>query len=194
MALKPLSLRAYAAHRKGLGLPGGSLQAVQRAISGARLVDSVTVVDGVKKIADPEAADREWAANTDLSKAPGWVKDADGDREHGDEDASPLATASAREKHWKAELAELTYRQKAGELVDAGEVQAEITATFSTVRTNLLGVPNKVKQAHPDLELAVLATIDDAIREALEELATKESEGHSRESDGNSSEPNGQGA
>lgn len=173
MSQNPLSLRAYAAHRKGLGLPGGSLQAVQRAISGDRLRDAVVVVGGVKKIADPEAADREWAANTDLSKAPAWLKELgenDGS-DDGDEGASPLTTASAREKHWKAELAELTYKQRAGELVDADEMAAAMATDYSAVRTKLLGLPSKAKQRLPHLTLADLATIDEIVREALEGLA-----------------------
>ena len=172
MALKPLSLRAYAAHRKGLGLAGGSLQAVQRAIAAGRIRDSVVVVGGVRQIADPEAADREWLSNTDLSKAPGWVKELGdiGDDDLDEGDGASLSAASAREKHWKAELAELTFKQKSGELVNAAEMRAVIADKFSTIRTKLLGVPNKVKQQHQDLPLPVLAAIDEAIRHALEEL------------------------
>jgi hypothetical protein len=70
-----VSLRAYAAHRKSLGLPGASLQAVQRAIDRQRLYESVVRVHGSRKILDVDVADREWAANTDLSKAPSYVVD-----------------------------------------------------------------------------------------------------------------------
>jgi phage terminase Nu1 subunit (DNA packaging protein) len=171
MALKPLSLRGYAAHRKGLGLPGGSLQAVQRAIAGDRLRDSVVIVDGVKRIADPEAADREWAANTDLTKAPDCVKGM-GDEDEGEEPQGPsLSAASAREKHFKALLAELTYQQRAGELVNAAEMSAAMAEAFSLVRTKLLGLPSKAKQQLPHLTLGDLATLDAIVREALEGLA-----------------------
>lgn len=166
MSAAPLSLRAYARHR------GCTLRSVQKAIRGRRLVASIVQVEGKPRIADPELADREWAANTDHTRSPGRAID---DLEELDDEDAPggsLTSAAAREKHWKAELAELTYKQRAGELVLAAEMQAEITDTFSTVRSRLLGVPSKVKQAHPELPLAVLATIDDAIREALEELAT----------------------
>lgn len=174
MSLAPLSLRAYAAHRKGLSLPGGTLQAVQRAIAGRRLVDCLVVVGGVKRIADPEAADREWAANTDLSKAPGWVKELGDDESEDDESApSSLATASAREKLARAQLAELRLQRERSEVVNAEDVKAEWSERCSTVRTRMLGVASNVKQRHPELSILILATIDEEIRKGLEELSQK---------------------
>jgi hypothetical protein len=171
----PLSLRAYATMR------GDSPEAVSRAIKGGRLVKSVTYVDGVPKIADPALADQEWEDNTDRSRAPDAVKAKAAARAAGtppsdeaaaaDSAASGLAGASAREKHWRALTAELKYRQAAGELVSAAEVQAELTNVFTTCRTKLLGLPSKLKQRFPELSVEVLAGVDDVVREALEELA-----------------------
>src|SRR6185503_3692478 len=141
MAQQPLSLRAYAAHRKSQGFAGGSLQAVQRAIQGQRLVESIVSIDGVKKVADPELADREWVANTDLSRAPASVKDLAGfsdDSAGGEQQQSPLVVASAREKHWKAELAELDYRKRAGELVPADDVETAWSELCATLRSKFL--------------------------------------------------------
>jgi len=56
----PLSVRAYARHRKALGLEGGSDTAVRKAIRDRRVVKGVTA-DG-KIIA--EIADAEWERNT----------------------------------------------------------------------------------------------------------------------------------
>ena len=56
----PLSVRAYARHRKALGLDGGSDTAVWKAIRDRRVVKGVTA-DG-KIIA--EIADAEWERNT----------------------------------------------------------------------------------------------------------------------------------
>jgi P27 family predicted phage terminase small subunit len=165
---EPLSLRAYARRR------GVSVEAVSRAVERGRLVESVVRVGGVPKIADPDLADDEWAANTDLSRAPADVK-ARGEVDNGGEapaDGEPtLATSSAREKHWKAQLAELQYKQRAGELVEAAAVTAAIAAEYLTVRTKLLGLPSKAKQQLPHLTLADLATLDAIVREALEALA-----------------------
>jgi len=172
MALKSLSLRGYARHRKELGLPGGSLQSVQRAIENDRI--SFVIEKGVKRIADPEAADREWSDNTDHTRAPGYVRElADGeDGDEQDEEGGPsLSKASAREKHWKAELAELSFRRKAGELVEVEAVQAAVAEDYGAVRTLLLGLSTKVKQKLPHLSFGDLATIGDLVREALEEVA-----------------------
>jgi hypothetical protein len=167
LALEPLSLRGYAAHRRSLGLTGGTLPAVRKAIARERLVESVVTVAGVKKIADPELADREWAANTDPSKLPiGFLEDD----EDGEQQESPMVLAAAREKHWKAERAELEFRKLAGELVDAAEVRAQFVDLCTTARNKLLGLPNRMKQAHPDLTLQHLATLDQYVRESLEEL------------------------
>src|SRR3954470_4357597 len=68
MTPQVLSVRAYARHR------GSSHQAVLRAIARGRLSAALTTVDGVTKIADVALADQEWAATTDLSKAPDAVK------------------------------------------------------------------------------------------------------------------------
>ena len=169
MPVEPLSLRAYAAHRKRQGLRGGSLEAVRRAIESGRLKASVTVVDGLPRIADPEFADREWAANTDQTRVPTLPADIElpGEGEDGESREGSYA-------YWKAKKMELDYRQAAGELVDAAEVAAAIATDYSTVRTKILGVPAKAKQRLPHLTLADLATLDDIVREALEELSKGE--------------------
>src|SRR3990167_1915636 len=59
-ATASLSVRAYARHRKALGLEGGSHEAVRQAIIDRRIVEGVTA-DG-KIIA--EIADAEWERNT----------------------------------------------------------------------------------------------------------------------------------
>lgn len=64
-----MSLRAYA-RRKGVA-PSAVVNAVRR----ERLVKSVVYVKGQPKIADADLADAEWRQNTDLSRAPGFVKE-----------------------------------------------------------------------------------------------------------------------
>src|SRR3972149_2949035 len=56
----PLSVRAYARHRKALGLDGGSDTAVWKAIRDRRVVKGVTA-DGKIIV---EIADAEWERNT----------------------------------------------------------------------------------------------------------------------------------
>lgn len=165
----PLSLRAYAAWRKNRGLPGGSLEAVRKAIRSGRLVDSVVSIDGVKKIADPEAADREWAANTDPSRNPVGFRFVGEDDEDGE--PSAIVLASTRLKQAQAGLAELNLQKRAGTLMDVEDAELAWGEACAMVRTRILGLPNKFKQLCPHLGLEDLATLEDLIREALEELA-----------------------
>lgn len=185
-----MSLIAYAEHR------GVTRQAVAHAIRMGRLLKSVVMVrvggQLRPKIADAALADREWAANTDLSRAPISVKDAAAERvltpvppeeppedheaeqqDEDDEDEIPaLAEASAREKHFRAKLAELKYRQVAGQLVDAKAVEAAMVDAFTACRTHLLGLPAKAKQSLPHLTLADVEALDLIVRDALELLVS----------------------
>ncbi len=177
----PLALYAYGKHRKALGLPGGDWRAVSRAIKTQRLVKSVVHVDGEPKIIDAARADAEWARNTDLSKAPGTVKaqaaaavtpSSRAAVAHPGNDHS-LAAASTREKNARADLVELEYRTKAGELVPARVVEATWADIVVRVRTAMLSVPSKFKTADPNLTHAQLATLNDIIVQQLEALAPK---------------------
>lgn len=179
----PLSLKAYGRHRKALGLPGGNTPAVSRAIATQRLVASLVYVDGEPKIADAARADEEWSRNTDLSKAPGTVKaqaagvtaptvtGASVTRRGAH--ANSLAAASTREKNARADLAELEYRAKAGELVPARAVDAAWSDMVTQMRTAVLSVPSKYKTLEPDLTHTQLAHLNDLLVQALEGLADK---------------------
>jgi hypothetical protein len=72
---QPLSV--YARHRKSLGLPGGTVQAVSKAVKSGRLRAAVIVVDGSPRVVDFAAADVEWRHNTDVSRAPQRVATID---------------------------------------------------------------------------------------------------------------------
>lgn len=71
-AVVGISLSAYAKRR------GVSKQAVSKAVERERLKSSVAFVGGKPRITDPDLADREWTQNTDLSRAPGYVKERAG--------------------------------------------------------------------------------------------------------------------
>ncbi len=185
----PLSQQAYGRHRKALGLPGGNAVAVGRAIARGTLVASLVGAGGSAKITDAELADREWAENTDLSRAPGTVKAmAEGVTGPSVTGASvtprsvtagrqrvpsSLATASAREKNARADLAELEYRAKARELVPARAVEAAWSEMVSQMRTAVLSVPSKAKSMMPHLSHTDLAQLNDLLNQALEGVADK---------------------
>lgn len=187
--------------RSAAPLLGVSPMAVSKAVKSGRLVKSVVRDEyGSPKIADIELAKQEWAAGTDHSKSPGYVKErasaapvgspapADPRWEPADtplvappaavdgepvaiRDDMSLAEASAVEKIWKARLAELDYRERSAELVNAKEMQDRIVGVFRRAQQKLLGVPGRVKQRLPHLTTADVGTIDMLVRESLEELA-----------------------
>jgi hypothetical protein len=177
----PMSLRAFAARL------GTSHVAIGRALRSGRITRGV--VDG--KIVDPTLAEEDWRTNLDRTRAPGYVRErveqppvrdpSRGGRpprqppgEEDDEDTPSLSEASAREKHWKAQMAELRYREAAGELVPAAEVHGKVEKVFRACATRLLAVPSRARQALPHLTLADLAEIERLQREALDELAVGE--------------------
>jgi len=175
---RPLSQREYAKRR------GVSHVAVQRAINSGRLNRSVR--DG--KVVDPELADREWEASTDLSKAPGSVVERAAERAAASggaarprvEPVAPvavlgasLAENNAAKAYWQAKQAELDFREAAKELVPADEVRGALTETFRSCRTKLLGLPARIRQQIPHLTPADVGTIESLVREALEDLAAQ---------------------
>lgn len=197
VAAGPLSLRAYARHR------GTSVEAVRRAIKSQRLVKCLVAgADGSPKIADPALADAEWAGNTDLSKAPTFVKEREGTRvtavtptrdtrdtardttsepegEPSSEEQPELSPgmslndATKADKYWSAMTRKLEYEKQIGELVSAKRAGEFMTNVFALSRTKLLALPSKARAALPHLTHADIGTLDRLIREALEDLANQ---------------------
>lgn len=180
---EPLSLRAYAKRR------GCSAMAVSQAVRDGRLKESVVrAPNGDPKISDPFLADREWAVNSDLMKAPAAA------RIH----AQALAAESAAKmeaigtplpdlapdgesgdpathlKRWQAKLAELKYREAARELVPVDEMRREVTDMIARAKVRILTIPSLLRQRLPHLTQTDSAIVDETLREALEELATDE--------------------
>lgn len=167
----PLSVAQYAKHR------GVTPPTVYMAIKKGRL--SLSIANG--KIIDVALADQEWAANTDLNKAPAYVKDRarlnavvarpPHETTGGPAPQGSIADASAREKHWKAVTAEINAREAAGELVKKADVRQAYDSVFLACRSHFLGIPTRLRQLRPHLTLEDLAALEALVREALEALA-----------------------
>jgi phage terminase Nu1 subunit (DNA packaging protein) len=82
----------------------------------------------------------------------------------------------ARTEHLKAELLELERKQKEGVLVPAADVEAKWVEIVTLARSKTLGIPSKAKQRIPDLDVGAMATLEDIVRETLEDLASEASE------------------
>lgn len=79
--------------------------------------------------------------------------------------------ARAAREVYQAKLAKLEYEQKIGKLVDADEVAAKWSKMIAAAKTRIMGIPAECKSRLSDLPLEVVAVIDTACREALEDLA-----------------------
>ena len=82
----------------------------------------------------------------------------------------------ARTEHLKAELLELERKQKEGLLVPAADVEAKWVEIVTLARSRTLGIPSKAKQRIPDLDVGAMATLEDIVRETLEDLASEAGE------------------
>lgn len=138
------------------------------------------MVDGEPKIADADLADREWAASTDLTKAPASVivkadsASGEASTQPGDSEASAEGSLQEwlrREKQANAQLKELELKRQSGELVNAKDFENMMIEEYSRVRTKGLGLPRKAKALLPHLTPADVTVLDNLMREMLEELA-----------------------
>lgn len=176
----PLSLAAYG-RRRSVTAP-----AVLKAIKSGRLAKSVLRRDdGRLLIADLALADQEWEAGRQRAR-PRAQPPAQTSSQPPPAPSPPapapsassavgdnltLTEATAREREFKAKLAEMEYHERRRSLVSSAEVEARMVDTFAKCRTRLLGVPGKVKHAIPALSRQDVAAIDRIIRESLDELA-----------------------
>lgn len=189
--MTPISLTAYAKRR------GVSPVAVSKAVTTGRLTASVVRDErGAPKIADPDLADREWAANTrpriDHPPAPAAEGPPPAPRSRRQSrHAVPMAAVAedddparprvpdynesrARREAALADMAELEVAERRGALVPVDEARAEVRERYTRVRTRLLGVPSRVAQRLPHVAGEVVPFLDELLREALEELALDE--------------------
>jgi phage terminase Nu1 subunit (DNA packaging protein) len=147
--MKPISLRAYARHRRC------SPEAVSKAVKAGRLRESVTQVNGRPAIASTDLADEEWERNT---------QPRDGST------MDELIAVRVRKETAQAELAELDLAERRGELIAAEKVKAKWAAETVAFRTEMLSVHVDCKQEMPELSLEQIAKIEAVVRRKLERL------------------------
>ena len=82
-----------------------------------------------------------------------------------------LAQSKALREAYLARIAKLEYEERTGKLVNADEVKTRWYKHITAAKTRILGIPAACKSRNADLPLAVLATIEEICREALEDLA-----------------------
>ena len=95
----------------------------------------------------------------------------------GDGELPDYNVSRARTEYEKANLLELDRKTKEGLLLPREQVERVWANAITIARTKLLGVPTRVRQRFPHLTLEEVATMEELIREALEELAGGGSDG-----------------
>jgi hypothetical protein len=142
--------KEYAAHR------GISESAVTRLIRAGVLSKSVSRdARGAYEI-DAVVADQEYAANADQARR---MTDPE------------FREAKAERERWAAKLAELRFKREAGQLVLAASVGQHMREVFTVCRSKLLGVPSRFKATCPEISHRQYLTLENLVREALEELS-----------------------
>jgi hypothetical protein len=190
-----ISLRAYARHR------GCALRAVQKAIESGRIsvvvdergrkrIDPADADRRWRELTDPaKQRGQEPPAHsiTYPDPEPEFEQDveqedpqAGDDPANGDFSGSEKAlgekppnymTSKALRESYLARRAKLDYLERAGELVEAKKIQIEWQKIVTRAKTKLLAVPSKVRARIPHMTAGDMATVEEEIREALEELA-----------------------
>lgn len=165
---EPISLRAYAAHRKAAGLSGGSLRAVQVAIAAGRVT-----ADADGKIADAAQADAQWAATTRADRVP-RTRCTTTRLTAPAAPAQPSRLQLLREEReaLAVERERFEFDKLRGKYMLVDEVRRQIVTDYTVCRNWLLGVPSKLGQRlSRDVALLVCPIVDELIRESLIQLA-----------------------
>ena len=123
MSTDRLSLQEYAERRRSKGLPGGTRQAVAKAVH----VGRITATPG--GMIDARVADRDWTRRTRPSVSRSTTSD--------------YATARAERERYQAKLLRLEYPRLRGELIPRAEVRDFLFQSSRVVRDILLGVPGR---------------------------------------------------
>jgi len=178
-----LTQAAYARHR------GVTKPAVGQAIASGRLRESIVEVNGKKRIRDAALADQEWEKNTDAGmrlRATGLVAppaalvkalgppptiDTPPEPEAEPDAIGDFQAARIRKEVAQADMAELKFKELAGGLIPAKDVERQLTSYLTNCKTLLLAIPSRARQALPHLTAADSVVIENLLREALEQLA-----------------------
>jgi hypothetical protein len=170
-----MSIREYARRR------GVTHRAVQQAIEAGR-IDVRREQRGKKQVyfIDPVTADKQWDERSDhtfkRSKTKGEKAAQPGQpvQPVGPTTSSTLyGQAKTARETYAAKMAELQYRERAGELVSADGVKTLFFEIAKTVQTNMLNIPDRVSSliAAEGNEKVVHDILTHEIRVSLQRLA-----------------------
>ncbi len=176
---KFISVSEYAKRKKV------SRRAVYDALNSGRITAANTGKKPVKL--NPIKADEEWRAFTQEEHAGIWKKgqkDVPSNPQPNKDDEfdetseitkdnsfQHMQLAKAKRETWLAKTAELEFQQMAGELISVKETKSTWQQIITTAKTKILAVPSKARARLPHLTLDDIATLEELVRESLEDLA-----------------------
>lgn len=142
---------------------------VERSIDGKLLVDFELSDRLVRNTADLGRANNGANAKPELPRSPTMGAVADSGRVD-----VIFRQAQAQERAYNAKLAELEYKRAIGEVVDAAQVEAQLSRVFAAFREAMMQIPSRIAPVlcAQTVEADVHRTLSDEIRRAL--LALKE--------------------
>ena len=145
----------YAQHRRARGLPGGTAEAVRKAVESGR----ITLQDG--KV-DPDVADLQWARHT-------RAKAGDVGSDHtATDDGGSLTDARMAESKARTQLLEIEIAEKRGTLVNAKAARDVFFQCARKARDTLTTIPARLSAMLSD-EARIALTLE--IKRVCEELA-----------------------
>lgn len=120
---------------------------ILKGINDGVISESVTKVkagSSYRYYIDAEKGVREWADNIDPAKQRNQEKPQKAPESGEENKKSAFQLSKAAKEYYNAKMAELEYKEKAGQLVNAEKVKAETFKIGRRVRDTLLGVPDRV--------------------------------------------------
>jgi hypothetical protein len=164
----PISLRAYARHRKEPSSPAERSTQCRRQsrAGGSRSRSRPTERSPLPLLPMPSGRRRRMSI---AFRSPG--RRPPGHRR-------PTSRESrARREAAEAALAEIELAEKRRELVLAKDVESRLVNVFAQCKTKLLGVPARCRQRDPGLTGPQIELIESLVREACDDLANKSETG-----------------
>lgn len=128
---------------------------------------AIQVVDGKRRIVDPNEVERQFHSRTDASKSHPKSQQDPGEENVG----LDLAEWNKRKAAAEAKLKELKLFREMGKLILARDIESAITDAFERCKVRVLGIHVRARQQIPHLTREDVTLLEDLEREACEELA-----------------------
>jgi hypothetical protein len=144
---------------------GTTRENIYTAIKNGRLTEGISK-QGIRYKIDLEVAKAQWFGRA-MPKPEELEEYQEGPEQ--DHSIPTLDKSQANEKYWKAKTAELNYRERAGELIEAAAVQRTYDDEVVACRTKLLAIGSRIRQ-RIDMTEEGYGLVEELIEESLEEL------------------------